>query len=152
AGDIDASYNHTVPAAWLGMIAPMRDFMDGPEAAIEYYCFNTQQGPTKDLRVRRALNMAIDKQALADWRHLKPLTGLVPNGAFAGYPNPPGDPFDPSKAKELLAEAGYRDSAGHYDPRKFPIDQVELTTNPDGANLPIVEFLLAQWKQNLGLT
>ncbi len=152
AGELDAMYNHTVPSPWLGVIAPMRDFMDAPEAAIEFYFFNTTKGPTSDVRVRKALNMALDKRALADWRHVKPLTAITPDGMFPGYPQPRGDPFDPEKAKTLLAEAGYRDASGNYDPKKFGASEVELITNPDGNNIPISEFIQAQWKQNLGAT
>lgn len=152
AGEIDGMLNHSVPAPWLDLISPMKDFMDGPEASIEFYLFNTTTGPTKDVRVRKALNMAIDKQALADWRHVKPLTALTPEGIFPGYPQPKGDNFDPQKAKRLLADAGYGDRGGNFDPKKFPADQVELTFNPAGANQAVAEFVQAQWKQNLGLT
>ncbi len=151
AGELDAMLNHSVPAAWLDEISPMKDFMDAPEAAIDYFLFNTTKGPTSDVRVRKALNMSIDKRALAAWRHIKPLTALTPEGIFPGYPQPKGDPFDPEKAKRLLAEAGYEDGSGKFDPKKFPSDQVELTTNPDGNNLPVAEFIQAQWKQNIEL-
>src|SRR6266705_1729535 len=116
AGELDAMYNHTVPAAWLDVIGPAKDFMDAPEASVDYYFFNTTKGPTSDVRVRKALNMALDKKALADWRHVKPLSAITPDGIFPGYPQPKGDPFDPEKAKLLLAEAGYRDAAGNFDP------------------------------------
>jgi oligopeptide transport system substrate-binding protein len=152
AGEIDAMLNHSVPAQWLSVISPMKDFMDAPEAAIEFYLYNTTRGPTSDVRVRKALNMSIDKKALAAWRHIKPLTALTPEGIFPGYPQPKGDPFDPEKAKQLLAQAGYRDSSGKFDPGKFPVDQVELTMNPEGSNIPIGEFIQAQWRQNLGVT
>jgi oligopeptide transport system substrate-binding protein len=152
AGELDATYNHTVPAAWLDVIGPMKDFMDAPEAAIDYYLFNTTKGPTSDVRVRKALNMSINKQALADWRHVKPLTAMTPDGIFADYPQPKGDPFDPEKAKHLLAEAGYRDAAGNFDPQKFAASEIELITNPDANNLSYGEFIQAQWKQNLGVT
>lgn len=152
AGEIDGMLNHSVPAPWLDLIQPLKDFMDAPEAAIEFYLLNTTTGPTKDVRVRKALNMAIDKQALANWRHVKPLTALTPEGIFPGYPQPKGDQFDPQKAKRLLVEAGYKDSAGNFDSKKFPVDQVELTFNPAGANQQVAEFVQAQWKQNLGLT
>lgn len=152
AGDLDATYNHTVPSAWLGALRGMKDFMDAPEAAIDYYNFNTTKGPTKDVRVRKAMNMSLDKKALADWRHVKPLTAMTPDGIFPGYPHPKGDPFDPEKAKRLLAEAGYRDSSGNFDPKKFAGSEIELIVNPDGNNLSYAEFIQAQWKQNLGAT
>ena len=152
AGELDATYNHTVPSAWLNVIAPLKDFMDAPEAAIEYYNFNTKSGPTKDLRVRKALNMSIDKQALADWRHTQPLTAMTPTGIFPGYPQPKGDPYDPEKAKKLLAEAGYKDGAGNFDPKKFEASEIELISNTDGSNIPYAEFIQALWKRSLGVT
>ncbi len=152
AGEVDATYNHTVPAAWLDVITPMKDFMDAPEAAIDFYLFNTTRGPTSDVRVRKALNMSINKKSLADWRHVKPLTAMTPDGMFPGYPQPKGDPFDPEKAKQLLAEAGYRDAAGNFAAQKFAESEVELITNPDANNLSYAEFIQAQWKQTLGAT
>lgn len=152
AGEIDAMLNHTVPASWLDMIAPMKDYMDAPEAAIEYYQFNCKRPPTNDVRIRKALNMGVDKKALAAWRHSKPLTAITPEGMFPGYPQPKADPFDPEKAKTLLADAGYRDGSGKFDPMKFPVDQIEIGINPDGNNIPMAEFIQAQWKQNLGIT
>jgi len=152
AGQIDAMYNHTVPAAWLQVVGQMKDFMDAPEAAIDYYRFNTTKGPTKDVRVRKALNMALDKKAMADWRHVKPLTSLTPDGIFPGYPQPKGDPFDPDKAKRLLVEAGYGDASGNFDPEKLAATEIEMIANPDGINVSYAEFMQAQWKQSLGLT
>ncbi len=152
AGEIDAMYNHTVQAQWLDTIEPMKDYMDAPEAAIEYWQFNTTKAPTNDVRVRKAFNMALDKKAVAAWRHAKPLTGITPEGIFPNYPAPKGDDFNPEQARSLLAEAGYRDASGKFDPRKFPADQVEININPEGSNIPIAEFIQAQWKQNLGIT
>ncbi len=152
AGDLDAMYNHTVPAAWLEVMAPLKDFMDAPEAAIDYYRFNTTKGPTKDVRVRKALNMALDKTAMANWRHVKPLTAFTPTGIFPGYPQPEGDAFNPEQAKHLLVEAGYGDASGNFDPEKFSASEIEMITNPDGNNLTYAEFIQAQWKQNLGVT
>ena len=152
AGELDAIYNHAVPSAWLSVIGPMKDFMDAPEAAIDYYNFNTKSGPTKDLRVRKALNMAIDKKAFAAWRQLQPLTAIIPTGIFPGYPQPKGDAYDPEKAKKLLAEAGYKDAAGNFDPKKFQASEIELIVNTDGNNIPYAEFIQALWKQSLGAT
>ena len=151
AGEIDATQNHAVLAAWLDMIAPYKDYMDAPEAAIEYYQFNCTRPPTNDVRVRKALNMSVDKKTVGAWRHAKPLTAITPGGMFPGYPQPNGDSFDPEKAKTLLADAGYHDSSGKFDPSKFPVDQIEITVNPEGTNIPLAEFIQAQWKQNLGI-
>lgn len=151
AGEIDATQNHAAQAAWLDMIAPFKDYMDAPEAAIEFYQFNCTRPPTNDVRVRKALNMSVDKKAIGVWRHAKYLTAITPEGMFPGYPQPKGDLFDPEKAKTLLADAGYRDGSGKFDPKKFPVDQIEITVNPEGANIPLAEFIQAQWKQNLGI-
>ena len=106
-----------------------------------------------DVRVRKAFNAAIDKAALAEFRRVtKPLTAFTPEGIYPGYPQPGGDPFDAERAKQLLAEAGYADADGNYDPETFPIGEVELTYNTSEANRQVAEFVQAQWKQNLGLT
>ncbi len=153
AGEIDAVYNHVVPMAWFDRIKDLDDYMNAPEAANEYYVFNTVRGPTTDVKVRRAFNMAIDKVALAEFRRVaKPLTAFVPEGIFPGYPSPRGDPFDVTRARALLAEAGYTDRNGQYDPSRFPVNDVELTYNTLESNRQVAEFLQAQWRQNLGLT
>jgi oligopeptide transport system substrate-binding protein len=153
AGEVDGLYNHIPPAAWIDRLRMTKDHMDKPEAAIDYYMFNTTKPPMDDIRVRKAFNMAIDKVGLAAYqRTIKPLTAFSPEGIFPGYPQPAGDPFDKQRARALLAEAGYRDAGGEYDPSRFPISEVELTYNTTERNRQIAEFVQAQWKQNLGLT
>ncbi len=153
AGEVDATYNHTIPKGWIDRIRPLKDYMDAPEAAIEYYGMNTKKSPTNDVRVRKAFNMAIDKVALARYRVVnKPLTAFSPEGIFPGYPQPKGDAFNPERAKQLLAEAGYKDASGKFDPKQFPIGDVEITYNTSENNKQVAEFVQAQWKQNLGLT
>src|SRR5215831_3063107 len=152
AGEVDVTYNHTVPAAWVSVLGGLKDFMDAPEAAIDFYNFNTTSGPTKDVRVRKALNISLNKRALAEWRHVAPLMAVTPDGIFPGYPQPKGDPYDPERAKRLLVEAGYKDGEGNFNAKKFEESEIELITNPDGNNIPFAEFIQAQWKQNLGVT
>ena len=153
AGEVDALYNHVPPAAWIDRLRMTKDHMDKPEAAIDYYQLNTLKAPMSDIRVRKAFNMAIDKAGLAAYqRTIKPLTAFTPEGIFPGYPRPLGDPYDVQRARALLAEAGYRDATGQYDPVTFPIGDVELTYNTTERNRQIAEYVQAQWKQNLGLT
>ena len=152
-GEVDALYNHTVPIAWIDMIRPLADYMDAPENAIEYYVFNTTKPPMDDVRVRKAFNAAIDKQALVEFKGTgKPLTAFTPEGLYPGYEQPEGDRFDVARARRLLAEAGYADANGEYDPSKFPSNQVQLTYNTNENNRQVAEFVQAQWRQNLGIT
>src|SRR5215203_453259 len=154
SGEVDATYNHTVPASWLKSgLRSKKDYMDAPENAIEYYQINITKPPMNDVRVRKAFNMAIDKVALAQYRVVtKPLTAFTPEGIFPGYPRTTGDEFNPARTRELLAEAGYRDASGNFDPKKFPVNQVSINYNTSESNKQVAEFVQAQWKQNLGLT
>ena len=153
AGEADVVSNHSVPFTWVDKLSSMKDYISAPEAQITYLTINNTKPPMDDRRVRAAFNLSIDKMALAEWRKVaRPLTTLTPADIFVGYPRPQDVAFDPERARQLLAEAGFRDAAGNYDPQKFPVDQVELTYNPSGSNRAIVEFVQAQLKQNLGLT
>jgi peptide/nickel transport system substrate-binding protein len=68
--------------------------------------------PFRDLRVRRALSKAIDRQAIAE-RLMDgaaiPASNLVSPPVFGHAPDLKPDAFDPEGARRLLAEAGYPD-------------------------------------------
>lgn len=70
------------------------------------------KSPVADVRVRRALNMAVDRDGIAS-AILSGVTGPVSQVATAdvfGYnPDLPLFPYDPDAARALLAEAGYED-------------------------------------------
>jgi len=80
-----------------------------------YMGFNLKHKPFDDVRVRRAINYAIDKQEIIDGVYL----GL---GINISSPYKPGTrwsnpelspyPYDPAKAKSLLKEAGFADTDG----------------------------------------
>jgi oligopeptide transport system substrate-binding protein len=155
-GEVDAVLNHTVPNAWLEVVRTKKDYMDSREAGIDFLQINVTRPPMNDVRVRKAFNQAIDKNAWAAWRKIvKPLTAFTPEGIFPGYPQPKGDEFNPEKARQLLAEAGYpvsTNSDGSYSCPKFPISEVEYIYNTQESNKAMAEFMQAQWKQNLGIT
>ena len=75
-----------------------------------YVAINTTRGPLKDLRVRRALNHAVDVRTLL-------ATVMADRGVLAAGSVPPGIlgydssrtpyDYDPAKAKQLLSEAGH---------------------------------------------
>lgn len=75
-----------------------------------YVAINTTRGPLKDVRVRRALNHAVDVPTLLTTLFAGrgvPSAGALPPG-IAGYDSTRAPySYDPSEAKRLLAEAGY---------------------------------------------
>jgi len=100
-----------------------------PALAVQFYGFNASKPPFNDPLVRRAFAMALDRQELVDSvlhglavvaRH-----GLVPPG-LPEYPYDlvPGIPYDPERARTLLAEAGYPGGKG------FP--RIQLQVNNHG--------------------
>ena len=151
AGEIDGFLNHTVPLAWLDTIEGYRDHLDEAENATEYYGINVNRPPMDDVRVRKAFNAAIDKSALGQFKHDEPLTSFVPP-IYPGYPAPQGDPFDPARARQLLADAGYVDAQGNFDPSTFPIEDVEILYNTNENNRQMAEFIQSEWRRNLDLT
>ncbi len=71
---------------------------------------NADGGPTKDVRVRQALNYAVDKEALAEGLFegfAQVAQGQLLSPSFFGFNQNVGPyPYDPEKAKALLKEAG----------------------------------------------
>ena len=68
--------------------------------------------PFSDIRVREALELAVDKVAIsekAQFGFSKPMAGIWYTGTIGYRPELEVSPYDPEKAKKLLAEAGYPD-------------------------------------------
>jgi peptide/nickel transport system substrate-binding protein len=66
--------------------------------------------PLKDIRVRQALNYAVDRDALARTLYrgyAQPIGQIAPPGSLLHDEALKPYPYDPAKAKQLLAEAGY---------------------------------------------
>jgi peptide/nickel transport system substrate-binding protein len=75
---------------------------------------NRTQEELADPLVRQAMNHAIDREAIAEAVYFgaaEPAVQPFPEGYFAYNPDFPGDhyAYDPERARELLAEAGYPD-------------------------------------------
>jgi peptide/nickel transport system substrate-binding protein len=100
------------------------------------------ENPWADKRVRQALNYAVDKKAIAKniFRgEASPTASTVPiPELFDLEPYP----YDPGKAKQLLAEAGYA--------KGFPITLKTFTTVP-GAELPIIGEAVAMYWKAIGV-
>lgn len=114
---------------------------------LDYICINNKSAPFDDIRVRRALNMAVDRAALA--RVLTdfgtPAYGFIPpfSAAFRGADliKKQGFGFDPARAKTLVAS--YLEEKGKQ--------ALELELVIDSGEVPetIGQFVQAQLEENL---
>ena len=139
-GDVDIAYflNGAI-AEEIRKTPPLR-LMAARTNAVFFLDFRDQwdaASPWKDARVRRAASLAIDRETLnaAEQLGYAGLTGnIVPRSMEFALTIPP-DPYDPARAKRLLAEAGY--------PRGF--EGGEFVSNPpyESAGESIVSYLAA---------
>jgi peptide/nickel transport system substrate-binding protein len=86
-----------------------------PSFSYTFFGFNLKRDLFKDIRVRRALGMALDKREIIDGVLLgfgRSATGPFPPSSLAFDPTVEDVPFDPAQAKTLLAEVGWRDTNG----------------------------------------
>ena len=123
-----------------------------------YISLNDQEEPFTDVRVRKALSLAIDRDYVANTIMqgiYTPATALVgpgivdENGYFMDNANG-GEPYisddyaaNLEEAKSLLAEAGYPDGEG------FPT--ITYSANDAGYHVPVAEYVQQAWGE-LGIT
>ena len=112
-GEVDIAYLFTGPVAEDIQRTPGFKLVAPKESQGTFWIDLPDQwdpkSPWQDKRVRQAASFAIDRQALNQAETLgfsKPTGSLIPRVLeFSKFYEP--DPFDPARAKRLLAEAGY---------------------------------------------
>lgn len=90
-------------------------YVKRPMISLRFYGFNTRVKPLTDRRVRQALVYAINREAIIDEILLGRFAmarGILPPGTLGFNPNLKGYPYDPARARELLAQAGYPGGRG----------------------------------------
>ncbi|NJL94923.1 MAG: hypothetical protein HC915_14995 [Anaerolineae bacterium] len=123
---------------------------DGPTLTLLGFSFNNQNvegapvpSPLDLPEVRRALALAIDREALAAQvlgqaaeaaDHFTPLTVIA-------APSAPGATFDARAAQRSLAQAGYASCAS--------LGQLTLAVGPEPLELQIAQFIVGQWQTHL---
>jgi len=154
SGQLDAS--STVPVSELPKLVASGDAQILPYLGTYYYQVNVTKKPFSDVRVRKALLLAIDRKSITE-----SITqgGQIPALAYVPYGIAdalPGSDFrkasqetfykdnDLVTAKALLAQAGYPNGKG------FP--SFSLLYNTSNAHKSIAEAIQQMWKKNLGIT
>ena len=84
--------------------------LEQPGLNVGYLAYNTTKKPFDDVRVRKAINMSIDKKSIVSAVYLStgvPATNPIPPGQWSYNKAIKDDAFNPAEAKKLLAAAGY---------------------------------------------
>jgi len=149
---IDNPPNTEIPR----LLAEDPTFMILPQDGVYYYSFNTKIKPLDDIRVRKALSLAIDRTAIVETvtkggqapaHSMVPTNNLDAEGnVFNQVTGNFGIAYDSSKvgeAQKLLEEAGYSNGEG------FP--EIEIMYNTLEAHKAIAEAIQEMWKQNLNI-
>jgi dipeptide transport system substrate-binding protein len=89
---------------------PNISLLEQPGLNVGYLAYNTTKKPFDDVRVRKAINMSIDKKAIVSAVYLStgiPATNPIPPGLWSYNKSIKDDAFNPIEAKKLLTAAGY---------------------------------------------
>jgi oligopeptide transport system substrate-binding protein len=132
----------TVPNTVVQQLREDRtDFYTTPMLTTYFYRVNVNKPPLNDVRIRRALNAAINKALICD-EVLKagqiPARSYVPPG-IAGYHSELTGDQDLEEARKLLAEAGYPNGKG--------MPKVEILFNTNEDHRVIAEVIQQQWRK-----
>lgn len=146
SGEVDWLPSNTYPTDLAEYLRTRPDYYMGPALIVYYYRINTTRKPFDDLRVRKALNLAVDRVQIT-----KEVLGLgqlpaydfVPPGLPEYRAPEPGLRFDVAEARRLLAEAGFPEGRG------FP--PFGILYNTLEAHKKIAEVVADQLRRNLGI-
>ncbi|MEQ9813916.1 MAG: ABC transporter substrate-binding protein [Azospirillaceae bacterium] len=146
AGELDIVYAE--PAA-IRRILQTPELVEAslqvPAAQIRYLGMNQNlYEPFRDIRVREAICIAFDRQAMVDGLFegaAFPLAGQVTPGVAGFNPDLEVMPYDPERAQELLAEAGYPGGEG--------LPPIGITSTEQNRNELL--YFASQFQQVLGM-
>jgi oligopeptide transport system substrate-binding protein len=118
-----------------------------PNLSLDYVGFNISQPPFDDINVRRAFSLAIDKDKIITlvYRGMaQKANGILPPGMPGYNQNLVGIPFNINQAKASIAASKYGEVS------RLP--PITLTFSGEGGSAgPLLQSLVYQWKQNLGV-
>jgi oligopeptide transport system substrate-binding protein len=140
-------YTQVIPLDKIPVYRAMKNspYVNAPYLGTYFYLFNTNKPPLDDVRVRRALAMAVDRERLTNTvlhGTNMPAYSITPPGTL-GYQPPQVFNYDVRKARQLLAEAGYPGGEG------WP--GLEITYNTSESHQKIAVALQQMWKDALNI-
>ena len=140
-GEVDLTGDGIPPAQFQSVIADpslKNQVIAGKQLQTSYLALNTQVPPLDDVRVRRAINMAINKERIVRIINNRAVPASQPlPPRMPGYdPNYKGYPYDPEGAKKLLSEAGH--------PNGFETTLYSINTDPNPRIAQAIQQDLAQ--------
>lgn len=145
SGESDCIQSNGIPPAWRKQLRETyADYREGPYLQMEAIAIKTSIPALKDVRVRQALSLALNRDIIADQApgrlptvsFVSPMDGYVnANAGVKGY--------DPDKARRLLAEAGFPNGQG------FPT--IDYLYNTAESNKQNAEFYQQMWLKELNI-
>lgn len=146
SGEADIIWDKSlIPSSLMDVLRKRKDCHTFGYLGSYFFRFNVSRKPFDDVRVRKALALAIDKQRIVDnitKAGEQVANHFVPLGT-ADYESPPGLGHDPELARELLAAAGFPGGKG------FPIINYLMNNAPIDSQISVE--LQAMWKKELGI-
>ena len=91
---------------------PDVDVQESTSMNVGFWAFNTAKAPFNNVKVRQALALAINREAILQavyFGHATAANSVLPPTSWAYNPNLSAQQFDPIRARQLLTEAGYAD-------------------------------------------
>lgn len=146
AGRVDLVIPPTIPIGMISTIEsnPKLAIAAVPGPGVDALRFNTKSGITKDERVRKAMIMAVDRDAIIQsilQGQAQPIASFQGALSFGYDPSLKPLPFDPAQAKALLKEAGVK-----------PGTAVQIDVRGNDATFVEVAQAVAAYLQGVGLT
>jgi ABC-type oligopeptide transport system substrate-binding subunit len=143
AGVTDWNTSGSIPAPYLPHMRQFADFRSGDYQGVYFYSINVTRKPLDNVWVRRALEYAVDRESIS--RDLlkgsrRPWGNIAPSG-YPGYEPPPGYTYEPEKAREYLARAGYPGGKG--------MRKISILFNTSDDHRRVAEAIQQMWKREL---
>jgi oligopeptide transport system substrate-binding protein len=145
AGVIDWNPSGYVPSQFIPYLRQYSDLRTGRYQGTYFYSINITKPPYDNVWVRRALNAAVDRETISRdlLKGSRDPWGLVAPSGYPGYEPPEPLTYDPERAREYLAKAGFPGGMG------FPKLSILFNTSEDHRR--VAEAIQGMWKHELGI-